>query len=197
MAFYTQPAAANYNITPTHVQRQRGYRICDQCGAAESPSVPKFRLCSGCVRCHRSPIPSFVPNVIRSPHLDGHSVLCTCALTPNSVILLTRAPQSPECQKMHWPSHKSICKHTASQLSGVHQAAMGYPDENLAKCLRKFTSAHTDLLGWAGFQALQLKRLPANVRQNALLIELSFHNNHAESHRRWVTPNFLTADVPF
>ncbi|KAF8233330.1 hypothetical protein L208DRAFT_1396008 [Tricholoma matsutake] len=92
---------------------------------------------------------------------------------------------SPECQKMHWPSHKSICKHTASQLSGVHQAAMGYPDENLAKCLRKFTSAHTDLLGWAGFQALQLKRLPANVRQNALLIELSFHNNHAESHRRF------------
>ena len=66
----------------------------------------------------------------------------------------------------------------------MQQAAMGYPDDNLAKSLRKFTSAHTDLLGWAGFQALQLKRVPANVRQNALLVELSHHNNHAEAHRR-------------
>jgi hypothetical protein len=66
----------------------------------------------------------------------------------------------------------------------MQQATMGYPDENLAKNLRKFTSAHTDLLGWAGFQALQLKRVPANVRQNALLIELSHNNQRTESHRR-------------
>jgi hypothetical protein len=72
-------------------------------------------------------------------------------------------------------------------MAGVRQATMGggYPDDNLAKNLRKFTSAHTDLLGWAGFQALQLKRIPANVRQNALLIELSHHNKYAESHRRF------------
>ena len=48
-----------------------------------------------------------------------------------------------------------------------------YPDENIAKLLRRFTSQHTALLGWAGFQALQLKRVPSNVRQSALLIELT------------------------
>ncbi len=48
-----------------------------------------------------------------------------------------------------------------------------YPDENVAKLLRRFTSQHTALLGWAGFQALQLKRVPSNIRQSALLIELS------------------------
>lgn len=59
------------------------------------------------------------------------------------------------------------------------------PDENLVKHLRKFTSTHSDLLGWAGFQALQLKRLPANIRQNALLIELSY-NPHADARFRFV-----------
>jgi len=53
------------------------------------------------------------------------------------------------------------------------------------KTLRKFISAHTALLGWAGFQALQLKRVPANVRQKALLVELTYHNRHSESHRRF------------
>lgn len=48
-AYYSQPAAANYNTPPAHSQRQRGYRVCDTCGAAETPSA-KFRLCSGCVR---------------------------------------------------------------------------------------------------------------------------------------------------
>jgi hypothetical protein len=62
--------------------------------------------------------------------------------------------------------------------------ANGYPDENVARNLRKFTSAHNALLGWAGFQALQLKRVPANVRQNALLIELNYRD-HPESHRRF------------
>ena len=49
MSYYAQPAAANYNSAPLHNQRQRGYRICDQCGTAETPAV-KFRLCGGCVR---------------------------------------------------------------------------------------------------------------------------------------------------
>jgi hypothetical protein len=48
-----------------------------------------------------------------------------------------------------------------------------YPDENIAKLLRRFTSQHTTLLGWAGFQALQLRRVPSNVRQSALLIEVT------------------------
>ena len=49
MSYYAQPAAANYNTAPLHNQRQRGYRICDQCGTVETPAV-KFRLCGGCVR---------------------------------------------------------------------------------------------------------------------------------------------------
>lgn len=96
--------------------------------------------------------------------------------------------QSPECQKSHWPSHKTICQHTAAQLSGVKQQPISaaYPDENLAKYLRRFTSTHASLLGWAGFQALQLKRIPANIRQSALLIELSY-NPHGESLFRYVS----------
>lgn len=60
-----------------------------------------------------------------------------------------------------------------------------YPDENLVKNLRKFTSMHQDLFSWASFQALQLKRLPANIRQHALLIELA-PTNHPDPHRRYV-----------
>lgn len=60
-------------------------------------------------------------------------------------------------------------------------------DENIAKNLRKFTSAHTELLGWAGFQALQLKRVPANIRQNAFVVELA-PRSHSESHRRYAPP---------
>jgi len=144
-AYYAQPSAANYHTAPMHQQRQRGYRICDQCGAVETPMV-KFRLCGGC---------------------------------------MTTQYCSPDCQKVHWPAHRNICQHTALQVAGAKQQALStFGDENLAKNLRKFTSAHTALLGWAGFQALQLKRVPANIRQNALLIELDYHN-HPESHRRF------------
>ncbi|KAH9481075.1 hypothetical protein JR316_0005594 [Psilocybe cubensis] len=143
MSYYSQPAAANYNSAPLHSQRQRGYRICDQCGTVETPAV-KFRLCGGC---------------------------------------MTTQYCSQDCQKVHWPSHRAICQHTASQ---VKQAASNaaHPDENITKYLRKFTSTHCALLGWAGFQALQLKRVPANVRQNALLIDLTY-NSHADSNRRF------------
>ena len=57
--------------------------------------------------------------------------------------------------------------------------------DDIVKGLRKFTSAHSTLLGWAGFQALQLKRMPANIRQHALLIELSYQPN-TDSLRRLV-----------
>jgi hypothetical protein len=100
-------------------------------------------------------------------------------------IKMTTQYCSPDCQKMHWSSHKPICQHTAAQLAGAKQQPVGpaYPDENLAKHLRKFTSLHSTLLGWSGFQALQLKRMPANVRQQALLVELSY-NNHSDPNRR-------------
>lgn len=44
------PAAANYYSAPPHAHhKQRGYRICDTCGAIENPTIQKFRLCGGCV----------------------------------------------------------------------------------------------------------------------------------------------------
>ena len=60
-----------------------------------------------------------------------------------------------------------------------------YPDENIAKHLRRFTSQHTTLLGWAGFQALQLKRVPSNVRQSALLVELALRPS-GDAQRQYV-----------
>jgi hypothetical protein len=52
-----------------------------------------------------------------------------------------------------------------------------YRDENIANYLRKFTSSYLELLGWTVFQALCLKRVPANVRQQALLIDLDYSDN--------------------
>ncbi|KAF8635069.1 hypothetical protein AX15_000559 [Amanita polypyramis BW_CC] len=148
---YSLPGAANYHtpapraFSSSPPQKTRGYRVCDQCGAIETPTK-RFRLCGGC---------------------------------------MTTQYCSPDCQKIHWPSHKPICQHTQTQLSTPPPTPT---DPNLAKNLRKFTSAHADLLGWAGFQALQLKRIPANVRQNALLIELRYQPPSAgdmEAHRRF------------
>ena len=83
--------------------------------------------------------------------------------------------QSQECQKSHWASHKKICQHTSGQISASKQNAMAAGiSEDVVKGLRKFTSAHSTLLGWAGFQALQLKRMPSNIRQQALLVELNY-----------------------
>ncbi|KAF9063461.1 hypothetical protein BDP27DRAFT_1299661 [Rhodocollybia butyracea] len=140
-AYYPHPAAANYSSPPAHNQKQRGYRICDQCGQEESPAV-RFRLCGGCM------------------------VTQYC---------------SQECQKIHWPHHKPICQHTTAQVS----SAINYSnDENIAKNLRKFCSQHTSLLSWVGFQALQLRRLPSNIRQHALVIDLAPRSG-ADSHRRF------------
>ncbi|KAJ3865598.1 hypothetical protein EV359DRAFT_63016 [Lentinula novae-zelandiae] len=145
-AYYSQPAAANYSTPPAHSQKQRGYRICDQCGQVETP-VARFRLCGGCM------------------------VTQYC---------------SQECQKVHWPHHKTICQHTTSQIASIKQQAVGgfSNDENIAKNLRKFCSAHTSLLCWVGFQALQLKRVPSNIRQHVLVIDLAPHS-HPEGHRRF------------
>ncbi|EDR03051.1 uncharacterized protein LACBIDRAFT_307624 [Laccaria bicolor S238N-H82] len=87
-------------------------------------------------------------------------------------------PDRREATTMRW--------HRVALAAGSSQAA----DEHLTKNLHKFTSVHTSL-DWAGFQALQLKRVPANVRRNALLINLNCHN-HVESYRRF----FLTHILP-
>ena len=57
--------------------------------------------------------------------------------------------------------------------------------EDIVRGLRKFTSAHANLLTWTGFQALQLKRMPSNIRSQALLIELSYRPS-SDSLRRYV-----------
>lgn len=70
-------------------------------------------------------------------------------------------------------------------MSASKQSAMGAGiDEDVVKGLRKFTSAHQTLLGWAGFQAMQLKRMPSNIRQQALLVELNYRPS-SESLRRF------------
>ncbi|KAI0671333.1 hypothetical protein C8Q78DRAFT_1028367 [Trametes maxima] len=144
-AVYAQPAAANYFTAPAHAApKQRGYRVCDQCGSVEQPHLGRFRLCGGC---------------------------------------MTTQYCSQDCQKAHWPSHKPICQHTASQISTAKQPSP--IDERLVKDLRKFVSAHASLISWAGFQALQLKRLPSNIRQNALLIELNYRHSSSDSLRRF------------
>lgn len=142
------PPVANYNTPPSasyRSQKQRGYRLCDQCGAVENPAMgARFRLCGGC---------------------------------------MTTQYCSVECQKVHWPSHKPICQHTTALLKTHSAPSMG-SEENIAKNLRKFTSAHTSLLSWAGFQALRLRRVPANIRQKLFCVEVE-PRGHVESHRRF------------
>ncbi|KAJ8517249.1 hypothetical protein ONZ45_g5542 [Pleurotus djamor] len=143
VAMYPHPGTQSSNY---YSQKQRGYRICDQCGAVENPAVARFRLCGGC---------------------------------------MTTQYCSPDCQKSHWTSHKAICQHTAHQQHAPQLPSSSESSELLVKSLRKFTSAHTTLLGWAGFQALKLKRTPSNIRQSALLIEVAFNPRVADAHRRF------------
>ena len=125
--------------------------------------------------------------------MHDHPVLCTSHSTASLVIWLLIPIQSPDCQKRHWASHKTICQHTASQMSTAKQQPMGGQyDENVVKNLRKFTSAHQELLNWAVFQALQLKRVPANIRQQALIVELDYHPNAPDSLHRYANLVILT-----
>lgn len=50
MVSYAHPAAANYYTQSSHpTPKSRGHRLCDDCGAVETPSGPRFRLCGGCM----------------------------------------------------------------------------------------------------------------------------------------------------
>lgn len=109
--------------------------------------------------------------------------------------------QSRDCQKSHWKSHETVCKHNQAAMMGgsygydsvpepsaaplVARTASDMPSAELAKHLRKFTSAHATLLGWAGFQALDLKRMPPNIRKWALMVDLSWRGG-TDPGRRFV-----------
>lgn len=82
-AYYSQPAAANYSSPPAHNQKQRGYRICDQCGQVETPAV-KFRLCGGCVRLALCPyLINFTDNCL----IIAQMVTQYCVCPTNSLCL--------------------------------------------------------------------------------------------------------------
>ncbi|KAN0130528.1 hypothetical protein V8E53_011614 [Lactarius tabidus] len=69
---------------------------------------------------------------------------------------------SLERQKKYWPSHKAICQHTIALVAATKQQPLSadFPDENIAP---------TPLYA----AALQFRRVPSNVRQSALLVELA------------------------
>ncbi|KIY69354.1 hypothetical protein CYLTODRAFT_349672 [Cylindrobasidium torrendii FP15055 ss-10] len=83
---------------------------------------------------------------------------------------------STNCQKVHWPGHRAVCVHTTEAISSS--------PEHIVHGLRKFAESYNDLLGWVAFQALQLRRHPANIRQRAFLVELS-PRNHSDRARRF------------
>ena len=104
-AFYPLPAAANYYTPPVHMQKQRGYRLCDQCGIAETPYIPKFRLCGGCVR----PLP-----ILSSlPSLTSHLYLTSSR--PNTACV----PLSSSLPIPH-PNLSSSSPTTAKKPTGLH-----------------------------------------------------------------------------
>lgn len=115
MSYYSQPAAANYNTSPMHAQRQRGYRICDQCGTPETPSV-KFRLCGGCVS-HSSLYPSPAGSTdALSIIIDGHPILL--ARLPEGSLALTQGdlPTHRRSDLQGWLSNvERLCRRASRQ----------------------------------------------------------------------------------
>jgi len=85
---------------------------------------------------------------------------------------------SKDCQRSHWASHKAVCQVTAQTVARVQHEAQSnkedYPSDQLPKYLRKFCSHHASLLAWVAYQALELRRMPANIRSKSLLIEIEF-----------------------
>ncbi|KAF8527993.1 hypothetical protein BU17DRAFT_38359 [Hysterangium stoloniferum] len=142
--------------------RPRGYRVCDNCGTVESSQI-QLKICGSC------------------------KVTQYC---------------SRDCQRAHWKFHEALCKHTQSTIksarnhydrdsSTARSASDSSQPVDISKHLRRFTSAHSTLFGWAGFQALELKRIPSNIRKSALLIELTWRGGSDTSRRFEVVTTHL------
>ncbi|KAL4262071.1 MUB1/samB family protein [Pleurotus pulmonarius] len=174
--------------------RERGYRLCDQCGAVENPAVARFRLCGGCMTTQ------YCSQDCQKAHWGSHKAICQHTAHSQS---------SPSHSSSHHPSHSSHESQSSSQHSqyGAYGAGNetgygggytggegGYEGygggegyEETVKSLRKYTSTHTALLGWAGFQALRLKKVPANIRHSVLVINLT--RSHSSSSHSTSTSN--------
>ncbi|KAL5525462.1 hypothetical protein ACEPAG_6797 [Sanghuangporus baumii] len=142
---------------------------------------------------YANPTPSMYPHQYSKPR--GHRVCDTCGTIEQpgqrfrmcGGCMITQYC-SQECQKRHWPSHKAICQHTSDILTSAKHdhgsVGESLSEEVIAKNLRKFVSAHQTLLSWAAFQALQLRRVPANIRSLALHVELQYRS-HSDPARRF------------
>ncbi|KXN87281.1 hypothetical protein AN958_09013 [Leucoagaricus sp. SymC.cos] len=90
---------------------------------------------------------------------------------------------SVECSKIKWPSHNALCKQIHEEMKKAErQGQMTYGDPQLAMKLREFLSVHNQLLNWTGFQALEVRRNPSNIRYKVLCIDLEYRP-HREAHR--------------
>lgn len=187
--------------TPRHASgydsRPRGYRVCDNCGSVESPAL-QLKLCS---QCKVTQYCVGVPKAFASL-----AALCFYISCVNNLL------QSRDCQRSHWKSHEAVCKHTQAAIMGassnygsyydvpepsaaiVTRTASDIPPPDVAKHLRKFTSAHATILGWAGFQALDLKRMPSNIRKLALGVELSWRGGN-DPGRRFVIVQVISTHL--
>lgn len=79
---------------------------------------------------------------------------------------------SDKCQRHSWGTHRPMCQSNAREYAVAEHNVYG--DPRLAQRLGNFISKHEQLIQWAGMQALQVKRMPSNVRHKALLIVLDY-----------------------
>ncbi|PPQ69417.1 hypothetical protein CVT26_002455 [Gymnopilus dilepis] len=100
---------------------------------------------------------------------------------------LTTQYCSRTCQRLHWAYHKTICRHTVALIQQASEDApkQTIGGQDLVKDLRRFASAYSTLLGWAGFQGLQLTILPHKISEEALLIVLQYRP-HVQAHCRFI-----------
>ena len=111
------PAAANYYSPPAHVTpKQRGYRICDTCGAIENPSIQKFRYCGGCVSHLRDTI-AYHP-YLTTLCTDDDTILRTLLIMPSSAPVLTLPHSLPSVRNRTGPLTRQFASTRLRRFQG-------------------------------------------------------------------------------